>query len=1381
MGFLDGIKKRQLAESRNLNVTTIASELYKTESKISNPSIPELDNILNRYRVLKERTDTLSMEGIKLRSTINKEKQSKEQELQMQYEVWQEEYSKIKIKCSEELREIENKQKLNLVKIQDLDREFSQAVTQHNKKYDNLLNKQSQVYKSCLNVIEEFSIEGKLEEKVTEKEASSYSVLDIFEMLKFFCDEINEVEGALTDDSKLAEYLKKLPNKIKKLNSSNQTALAITLSPIATIGGILNLVKKAMIKSKIKPIIKTIHQEVLKCKKILELQEKLIENAKIEKCPSQKEHKKRIKELEQNYQRMFLENTETTKSKYDRLLREHETKNPQFAHQSILTQLDTTSREKEDNLKQRQQANQEHFDEQVSKLKEEYKSFLEANKTLPSLIHSKQEEFSKAKLEVAKKIEEFQEYKDLCLMNFQLEIPKGEIITNQWKQCVELDNTLYKRKLELEKVMKEYEEKGITEQTFRDQYDELHSKETELFILSTTEVCLGYYDTSSYNELTNLLENPKALYRPDFKTKTICCIYKTKEQRDQLINFVKRLTLSMLSLHHTESCVVNIINPNNKPYFDDLQIDRNKIKKETKEVIKGAKYVTSYNTSEACQALAKEIKSTDLKLRSKDLATKTYEQYVKSMRDAGGKPNKYNINILVDPADSTEYDDYLDEERGILNILLVDEDTYISKSFDEQSNSLKRTISYQQHKYCYKNFYSIIESLDKDNLIITYRDKPSITINYTPISPEEIEETKTFLRERALNTRPDPLSVPDFINRVVGSSDNYFTGDVDKGVLLYIGYQDGDRDRATPVYLDEGSKPFMLICGTTGGGKSVTLSVIVNTLKTLYSPVDLELVYIDLKVVEVAIHATPNKMPQASVLSGTLSEEYLLSVTDYVVDEMLRRLQLFEASGVKQFSSYRELQRKQKAKLMEELEKAKNEGNTELAEQKQKEIDNIVPMKRLVFLIDEVAQAWGPIMSDEGKQHFTRQVLRLSQQARATGINMVFVTQDITAMNGDIVNLFAQRGCTVAPKNISQNALRNDFASRPENQFLGFFGTNDMGGAEEGNRQYVVPFSPESYTKQLTKVVCNLCESKGIPQQNAIIFSDTEEYNIELFNRYQNEHQDDLNGYNIMFGEQAKFMREFKPYTLNFEVDDQQSLLVYSISTQERMDIAKLMFQSLKDKACVFPVFAKTLYKELLPSYFYSGLRKQEEILPDWFCAGKDLVKTDTALKMAEQWSICQFEQNDLFDPEGKGLQPSDEKYKSLASANSELLLEYTILDYIDIHKEIKESGDTYIPKYFFIFDMDKHPSFINNAYQSWKKWSEIARSASSAGIYLIFFSNNVEKYWDNNVCGFYLGSKTNGIVIPRALRKETPMAYLYDKQLKQNAVFKVPRVISDL
>ena len=159
------------------------------------------------------------------------------------------------------------------------------------------------------------------------------------------------------------------------------------------------------------------------------------------------------------------------------------------------------------------------------------------------------------------------------------------------------------------------------------------------------------------------------------------------------------------------------------------------------------------------------------------------------------------------------------------------------------------------------------------------------------------------------------------------------------------------------VVADLASMPHLLIAGTTGSGKSVSIAALTTCLMMNNTPEDLRIVMIDPKMVELVRF---NGLPH---LFGKVETdlERILGVLRWTVSEMDRRYKLLEISRSRNIDTY----------------------NRKIRKKRDSE-----PLPHIVVMIDELADL---MMS--APEQTEPALVRLAQMARATGIHMVVATQ----------------------------------------------------------------------------------------------------------------------------------------------------------------------------------------------------------------------------------------------------------------------------------------------------------------------------------------------------------------------------------------------------
>ena len=158
-----------------------------------------------------------------------------------------------------------------------------------------------------------------------------------------------------------------------------------------------------------------------------------------------------------------------------------------------------------------------------------------------------------------------------------------------------------------------------------------------------------------------------------------------------------------------------------------------------------------------------------------------------------------------------------------------------------------------------------------------------------------------------------------------------------------------------PVVADLAKMPHLLIAGATGSGKSVCINSVITCLLMQSSPDDVRLVMIDPKRVELAAFAP---IPHLAFSSIVIDIDKVVGTLQAVIHEMEGRYRRFASLAVRNIEAYN---RHPKAH---------------------------VKLPYWVVIIDELAD-----LMMAAPYEVERQVCRLAQLARATGIHLVIATQ----------------------------------------------------------------------------------------------------------------------------------------------------------------------------------------------------------------------------------------------------------------------------------------------------------------------------------------------------------------------------------------------------
>jgi len=176
-----------------------------------------------------------------------------------------------------------------------------------------------------------------------------------------------------------------------------------------------------------------------------------------------------------------------------------------------------------------------------------------------------------------------------------------------------------------------------------------------------------------------------------------------------------------------------------------------------------------------------------------------------------------------------------------------------------------------------------------------------------------------------------------------------------------------------PHYANVAKMPHILIAGTTGSGKSVTIHTLITSLLFRNSPEQLRFIMVDPKRVELTLY---NGIPHLLTPVITEAKKAILSLK-WAIKEMERRYDILQAERVRDVGSYHEkVYKPAKANFVKNG--SKDSEREALPE----------PMPYIVIIIDELAD----LMSSYPRE-LEACIVRLAQMSRAVGIHLVLSTQ----------------------------------------------------------------------------------------------------------------------------------------------------------------------------------------------------------------------------------------------------------------------------------------------------------------------------------------------------------------------------------------------------
>ncbi|BCR06139.1 DNA translocase FtsK [Desulfuromonas versatilis] len=195
------------------------------------------------------------------------------------------------------------------------------------------------------------------------------------------------------------------------------------------------------------------------------------------------------------------------------------------------------------------------------------------------------------------------------------------------------------------------------------------------------------------------------------------------------------------------------------------------------------------------------------------------------------------------------------------------------------------------------------------------------------------------------------------------------------------------------VVADLVKMPHLLVAGSTGSGKSVSINTMVLSLLYRATPEDVRIIMVDPKMLELSIY---EGIPHLLLPVVTNPKKAALAL-NWAVREMERRYKLMSDKGVRNIDGYN----KKIAKEEKEKEKFKAEGKV-LVETVEAEFEEELPpveiaegeeldhghLPYIVVIVDELAD----LMMVAGRE-IEESIARLAQMARAAGIHLILATQ----------------------------------------------------------------------------------------------------------------------------------------------------------------------------------------------------------------------------------------------------------------------------------------------------------------------------------------------------------------------------------------------------
>ncbi len=182
----------------------------------------------------------------------------------------------------------------------------------------------------------------------------------------------------------------------------------------------------------------------------------------------------------------------------------------------------------------------------------------------------------------------------------------------------------------------------------------------------------------------------------------------------------------------------------------------------------------------------------------------------------------------------------------------------------------------------------------------------------------------------------------------------------------------------SPVVVDLIKMPHLLVAGTTGSGKSVSLNAMILSMLFKAPPDQLRFIMIDPKMLELSVY---DGIPH--LLTPVITDmKDAANALRWCVAEMDRRYRLMAALGVRNIAGYNQ----KVADGIKHGEPLLMPGALVVDEETAKQ--HLVPLPIIVVVVDELAD----MMMVVGKK-VEDLIARIAQKARAAGIHLIIATQ----------------------------------------------------------------------------------------------------------------------------------------------------------------------------------------------------------------------------------------------------------------------------------------------------------------------------------------------------------------------------------------------------
>ncbi|HEX6463422.1 MAG TPA: DNA translocase FtsK, partial [Vicinamibacterales bacterium] len=301
-------------------------------------------------------------------------------------------------------------------------------------------------------------------------------------------------------------------------------------------------------------------------------------------------------------------------------------------------------------------------------------------------------------------------------------------------------------------------------------------------------------------------------------------------------------------------------------------------------------------------------------------------------------------------------------------------------------------------------------------VVTTYEFKPDAGVKYSKITGLADDlclamQAESVIIDRIPGKSTVGIQIPN-PNREHISLRELLESDVYKRSSSKLTLAMGKTIHGEPFLTDLATMPHLLIAGSTGAGKSVSVNAMITSILMRATPDDVRFIMVDPKRLELGMYEDIPHLLTPVVMDPKLASNALR----WAVREMEERYKTLAAFGVRNIEQYNRNVRAMQAEKKPGEPVIDDKGN------------EIRPLPFIVVLIDELAD----LMMVAGNE-VEESIARLAQMARAIGIHLVLATQrpSVDVITGLIkANLPARISFRVSSKIDSRTILDGNGAEQ---------------------------------------------------------------------------------------------------------------------------------------------------------------------------------------------------------------------------------------------------------------------------------------------------------------------------------------------------------------